>query len=174
MCGTLFSEHIFEDSYQKLQAYTGDDLKGRLDVHFEGEEGVDAGGLLRDWYYQLSRAMMNANYALFKQSNIGSETYQPNPHSEINAAHLQYFKFCGRVVAKAIFDSQYLDCHFTRAFYKQILGVPVSWRDMQAVDEPLYKSLLWMLEDEIPEEDYSFSLDVDRFGEVRTIELKVR
>jgi hypothetical protein len=42
-----------------------------------------------------------------------------------------------------------LDCHFTRAFYKQILGVSVSWRDLQAVDEPLYKSLLWLLENDI-------------------------
>lgn len=104
---------------------------------------------MRDWYFNLSRSMMNPNYALFRQSNIGSETYQPNPHSSVNPAHLQYFKFCGRLVAKAILDNQFLDCHFTRAFYKQILGVPVSWRDLQAVDEPLYKSLLWLLENDI-------------------------
>jgi E3 ubiquitin-protein ligase HUWE1 len=121
-----------------------------LEVNFEGEEGVDAGGVLREWYFNLSRAMMNPGYGLFHQSNIGSETYQPNSHSgTANPDHLQYFKFCGRIVAKALIDGQFLDCHFTRAFYKQILGVPVSWRDLQAVDEPLYKSLLWLLENDI-------------------------
>ncbi len=53
------------------------------------------------------------------------------------------------IVAKALVDNQFLDCHCTRAFYKQILGVSVSWRDLQAVDEPLYKSLLWLLENDI-------------------------
>ena len=46
----------------------------------------------------------------------------PNHLSAINPDHLQYFRFCGRIVAKAIYDEQLLDCHFTRAFYKQILG----------------------------------------------------
>lgn len=166
--------HIFEDSYRQLQGYTSAELSSRIDINFEGEEGVDAGGVSRDWYFNLSRAMMNPNYALFRQSNIGSETYQPNPHSEVNPDHLQYFKFCGRLVAKAILDGQYLDCHFTRSFYKQILDVPVSWRDLQAVDEPLYKSLLWLLENDISgmEGEYTFSLDVDRFGELQTIDLK--
>lgn len=167
-------DQIFEDSYSGLHAQPAARLLQRVDINFVGEEGADAGGVSRDWYYNLSRAMMNPNYALFRQSNIGSETYMPNPHSNVNSAHLQYFKFCGRLVAKAIIDHQFLDCHFTRAFYKQILGVPVSWRDLQAVDEPLYKSLLWLLENDISgmEGDYSFSLDVDRFGVVETIDLK--
>eukprot|EP00050_Salpingoeca_kvevrii_P020950 m.104435 g.104435 ORF g.104435 m.104435 type:complete len:806 (-) comp9103_c4_seq1:114-2531(-) len=166
-------DQIFESSYQQLQRYLGENMYGRIEVTFEGEEGVDAGGLLREWYYKLSHAMMNANYALFHQSNIGSETYMPNQNSQINPDHLRYFKFCGRIIAKAIFDHQLLDCHFTRAFYKQILGAPVSWRDIQAVDEPLYKSLLWILENDISgmEGDYTFSIDTDWFGKIHTVDL---
>ncbi len=105
--------------------------------------------MLREWYYKLSHDMMNPNYALFCQSSPGSETYQPNQHSGINPDHLLYFRFCGRVVAKAIFDNQLLGCHFTRAFYKQILGIPVSWRDLAAVDESMYKGLLYILQNDI-------------------------
>jgi E3 ubiquitin-protein ligase HUWE1 len=142
-------EHLFEDSYQQVMRLQGPELRARVDIHFVGEQGIDAGGLLREWYYKLSQAMMNPNYALFCQSTLGSETYQPNQHSKINADHLLYFQFCGRAVAKAIADEQLLDCHFTRAFYKQILGIPVSWRDLAATDESLYKSLLFMLEQDI-------------------------
>jgi E3 ubiquitin-protein ligase HUWE1 len=94
--------------------------------------------------------MMNANYGLFKQSNLGSHTYQPNDKSSIQGdIHLHFFVFCGRVVAKAIFDGELVDCHFTRSFYKQILGVPVSWRDLEAVDQDIYKGLLWILQNDI-------------------------
>ena len=90
----MHRDEIFEDSYRKLQGYTPLELLNKLEIAFDGEEGADAGGVSRDWFFNLSRAMMNPNYALFRQSNIGSETYQPNPHSEVNPDHLQYFKFC--------------------------------------------------------------------------------
>ncbi|EDQ90913.1 uncharacterized protein MONBRDRAFT_15591 [Monosiga brevicollis MX1] len=167
-------DYLFEDSYQRVMQLNAGELRGRLNVQFQGEEGIDAGGLLREWYYTISQSIMNPNYALFCQSTPGSETYQPNQHSSINVDHLRYFQFCGRVVAKAIFDHQLLDCHFTRAFYKQILGMHVSWRDLAAVDSSLYKNLLFILENDVTpfEGDFTFSLDVDRFGKLETIDLK--
>lgn len=49
-------------------------------------------------------------------------------------------------VAKALFDGQLLDVHFTRSFYKHILGVKVTYHDIEAVDPDYYKNLKWMLE----------------------------
>merc|ERR1712146_438443 len=83
-----------------------------------------------------------------------------------------YFTFCGRVVGKAIFDGELLDCHFTRAFYKQILGVPVSWKDMEAVDKDIYNNLVWILNNDVSVLGLTFSTDVERFGEVKTVDLK--
>jgi hypothetical protein len=37
-------------------------------MFFTGEEGQDAGGLLREWYVIISREIFNPNYALFKSS----------------------------------------------------------------------------------------------------------
>ena len=74
---------------------------------------MDAGGLTREWYSVLAREIFNANYALFK-ATIDNVTFQPNPQSYINNEHLQYFKFVGRVIGKAICDGQLMDAHFTR------------------------------------------------------------
>lgn len=49
-------------------------------------------------------------------------------------------------VAKALFDGQLLDVYFTRSFYKHILGVKVTYHDIEAVDPDYYKNLKWMLE----------------------------
>ena len=166
-------DDIFLDSFSRLQRRNmREQLMGKIDVKFVGEEGLDAGGLLREWYYKLSHEMMNPMYALFKDSNIGSETYQPNPISgTANHNHLSYFEFCGRICAKAIYDNQLLDCHFTRAFYKQILGKPVSWHDMQAVDEQQHKSLCWILENNVTGLEMTMSMDTEKFGLVETRDL---
>lgn len=75
-------------------------MKGKLNVHFTGEEGVDAGGLTREWFSLLARDMFNPNYALFRREGSKSEFNHPNPLSSINPDHLHYFKFIGRIIGK--------------------------------------------------------------------------
>lgn len=89
--------YILEDSYNQLRLTT-QDLKGRLTVHFQGEEGIDAGGLTREWYQLLSRVIFDKGALLF--TTVGNEsTFQPNPNSVYQTEHLSYFKFVGRVVS---------------------------------------------------------------------------
>jgi hypothetical protein len=106
-------DNIFEDSFHQLRSRTASEMKGRLYVNFHGEEGVDAGGLTREWYSVLSREIFNPNYCLFVAGADGV-TFQPNPLSNINSNHLDYFKFVGRLFGKALVDGQLMDGHFTR------------------------------------------------------------
>ncbi|KAG8093312.1 hypothetical protein GUJ93_ZPchr0012g20493 [Zizania palustris] len=153
--------YILEDSYNQLRMRSPQDLKGRLTVHFQGEEGIDAGGLTREWYQQLSRVIFDKGALLF--TTVGNDlTFQPNPNSVYQTEHLSYFKFVGRVVGKALFDGQLLDVHFTRSFYKHILGVKVTYHDIEAIDPAYYKNLKWMLENDITDVlDLTFSMDAD-------------
>ncbi|KAJ1257365.1 hypothetical protein BS78_K086400 [Paspalum vaginatum] len=153
--------YILEDSYNQLRMRSPQDLKGRLTVHFQGEEGIDAGGLTREWYQSLSRVIFDKGALLF--TTVGNDlTFQPNPNSVYQTEHLSYFKFVGRVVGKALFDGQLLDAHFTRSFYKHILGVKVTYHDIEAIDPAYYKNLKWMLENDISDVlDLTFSMDAD-------------
>ncbi|XP_042494478.1 E3 ubiquitin-protein ligase UPL2-like isoform X2 [Macadamia integrifolia] len=153
--------YILEDSYNQLRMRSAQDLKGRLTVHFQGEEGIDAGGLTREWYQLLSRVIFDKGALLF--TTVGNEsTFQPNPNSVYQTEHLSYFKFVGRVVGKALFDSQLLDVHFTRSFYKHILGVKVTYHDIEAIDPDYFRNLKWMLENDTSDVlDLTFSMDAD-------------
>ncbi|KAM1225513.1 hypothetical protein ACFX13_044968 [Malus domestica] len=153
--------YILEDSYNQLRMRSAEDLKGRLTVHFQGEEGIDAGGLTREWYQLLSRVIFDKGALLF--TTVGNEsTFQPNPNSVYQTEHLSYFKFVGRVVGKALFDGQLLDVHFTRSFYKHILGAKVTYHDIEAIDPDYFKNLKWMLENDITDVlDLTFSIDAD-------------
>lgn len=89
--------YILEDSYNQLRMRPSQDLKGRLNVHFQGEEGIDAGGLTREWYQVLSRVVFDKGALLF--TTVGNNaTFQPNPNSVYQTEHLSYFRFVGRVV----------------------------------------------------------------------------
>jgi len=90
--------YILEDSYNQLRMRSPQELKGRLTVHFQGEEGIDAGGLTREWYQSLSRVIFDKGALLF--TTVGNDlTFQPNPNSVYQTEHLSYFKFVGRVVS---------------------------------------------------------------------------
>ncbi|KAJ3321382.1 hypothetical protein HDV06_004367 [Boothiomyces sp. JEL0866] len=167
-------QYVFEESYQQLQGKSGDAIKyGKLNVRFRDEEGVDAGGVTREWFSALALQMFNPDYALFRPSAADKVTYQPNRTSGINPDHLFYFKFVGRIIGKAIYDGRLLDAYFTRSFYKCIINSPVDHRDMEAIDPEFYKSLDWMLNNDITDVlDLTFSLEVDDFGKQKIIDLK--
>ncbi|KAJ3143321.1 hypothetical protein HDU90_000079 [Geranomyces variabilis] len=167
-------QYVFEDSYHQLQGRSGDEIKfSKLNVRFYEEEGVDAGGVTREWFSVLARQMFNPDYALFRPSAVDKVTYQPNRLSGINPDHLLYFKFVGRVIGKAIYDGRLLDAYFTRSFYKSLIDAPVDYKDMEAVDPEFHKSLEWILQNDITDVlDLTFSTEIDEFGKKQIIDLK--
>lgn len=166
-------DQVFLDSFKSLYFKTADEMKyGKLSIRFHGEEGVDAGGVTREWFQVLSRQMFNPDYALFVPVASDRTTFHPNRLSAINQEHLMFFKFIGRIIGKALYEGRVLDCHFSRAVYKRILGKPVSLKDMETLDLEYYKSLLWMLENDITDIiTETFSTDVEAFGETQTVDL---
>ncbi|PWY83268.1 putative ubiquitin-protein ligase [Aspergillus sclerotioniger CBS 115572] len=165
--------NIFEDSYAEIMRQSASDLKKRLMIKFDGEDGLDYGGLSREFFFLLSHEMFNPFYCLFEYSAHDNYTLQINPHSGVNPEHLNYFKFIGRVVGLAIFHRRFLDSFFIGAFYKMMLRKKVSLQDMEGVDEDLHRNLTWTLENDIEGIiELTFSVDDEKFGERTTVDLK--
>ncbi|KAK6535563.1 hypothetical protein TWF694_002017 [Orbilia ellipsospora] len=166
-------DQVFMDSYRSLHYKRGDEIKySKLNIRFQGEEGVDAGGVTREWFQVLARQMFNPNYALFSPVASDRTTFHPNRMSSVNAEHLSFFKFIGRIIGKALYEGRVLDCHFSRAMYKRILGQNVSLKDMENLDLDYYKSLQWMLSNEIQDILLlTFSIETDEFGVERVLDL---
>lgn len=157
---------VFMDSFHQLKNKTPAEMHGKLRVTMIGEEGLDAGGVSREWYGLLSREMFNLDYALFKLSANGV-SFQPNPNSSINNEHIQFFKFVGRIIGKALCDGHPLDVYFTRSFYKHILGQEVTYQDMEDLDVDFYKSLKFLMDINLDDSDlheYYFAYEEEEFG----------
>jgi E3 ubiquitin-protein ligase HUWE1 len=166
-------DQVFLDSFKSLYFKSAEEMKyGKLSIRFHGEEGVDAGGVTREWFQAISRQMFNADYALFVPVASDRTTFHPNRLSSINPEHLMFFKFIGRIIGKALYEGRVLDCHFSRAVYKQIMNKQVNLKDMETLDLEYYKSLEWMLHNDITDViTETFSTEVEAFGEMQTVDL---
>ena len=60
---------ILEDSYRSVNTVSRPELlKTKLWVEFDGEVGLDYGGVAREWFFLLSKEMFNPYYGLFEYS----------------------------------------------------------------------------------------------------------
>ena len=166
-------QEVFEDSYRQIVKMRPKDLRKRLMIKFRGEDGLDYGGVAREWLYLLSHEMLNPYYGLFQYSRDDIYTLQINPDSGVNPDHLSYFHFVGRIIGTAVFHGHHIDGGFTTPFYKMLLNKPITLDDIEAVDPDLHKSLNWILTNDITEViDSTFSVEHEAFGAIRVHELK--
>ncbi|KAM9313153.1 E3 ubiquitin-protein ligase NEDD4 [Gastrophryne carolinensis] len=165
---------IFEDSYRRIVAVKrAEFLKARLWIEFDGEKGLDYGGVAREWFFLISKEMFNPYYGLFEYSATDNYTLQINPNSGLcNEDHLSYFKFIGRVAGMAVYHGKLLDGFFIRPFYKMMLQKAIMLNDMESVDSEYHNSLQWILENDPTELDLRFTVDEQLFGQTRQHDLK--
>uniref|UniRef100_UPI00398EB15D NEDD4-like E3 ubiquitin-protein ligase WWP1 isoform X2 n=1 Tax=Pristiophorus japonicus TaxID=55135 RepID=UPI00398EB15D len=171
---TVSRQTLFEDSFQQIMALKPYDLRRRLYVIFKGEEGLDYGGLAREWFFLLSHEVLNPMYCLFEYAGKSNYCLQINPASTINPDHLSYFCFIGRFIAMALFHGKFIDTGFSLPFYKRMLNKKLTIKDLESIDPEFYNSLIWIRDNNIEEcglEMY-FAVDMEILGKVTSHELK--
>lgn len=171
---TVSRQTLFEDSFQQIMALKPYDLRRRLYVIFRGEEGLDYGGLAREWFFLLSHEVLNPMYCLFEYAGKSNYCLQINPASAINPDHLSYFCFIGRFIAMALFHGKFIDTGFSLPFYKRMLNKKLILKDLESIDPEFYNSLIWIRDNNIEEcclEMY-FSVDMEILGKITSHDLK--
>ena len=164
---------VFGDSFEQLKDIQLESWLQKFTVEFHDEEGVDEGGLTKEWFELISKGVFDPNYALFSQSPKGS-TYYPNPNSVVHEKEemIALFRFVGRIIGKALNEGELLDCYFVKALYKMMLGDALVLSDLEDFDEQIYKSLIYMLENDAEMLCQVFVLSSKFFDEDKDIELK--
>lgn len=165
---------VMETSFRAIMSIKDVEvLKTRLWIVFDGERGLDYGGLSREWFLILSREMFNPYYGLFEYSAIDNYTLQINPLSGFfNEEHVKYFRFIGRIIAIAIYHGKLLEAFFIRPFYKMLLSQSITLADMESVDREYYQSLKYIVDNDPADLDLYFVVSEEILGELREHELK--
>ncbi|KAI9471727.1 hypothetical protein BX667DRAFT_471584, partial [Coemansia mojavensis] len=162
---------LVEDSLHQLASHE-QDLKKRLKIEFVGEEGVDAGGLTKEWFMLLLRELLNPMYGMFTCESEGGESYWFNP-AALETSN-QFF-LVGVVVGLALYNSTILDLHLPLAVFKKLLRTGEMLTDVAQFRPELSRGLRQLLQyrgDDV--EDVfclTFEASYDAYGEVVTVPL---
>ncbi|KAJ8313202.1 hypothetical protein KUTeg_009243 [Tegillarca granosa] len=171
---TVSRDNLFEDSFAQIMRLQPFDLRRRLYIIFKGEEGLDYGGVAREWFFHLSHDVLNPMYCLFEYASHSNYCLQINPASSVNPDHLVYFRFIGRFIAMALYHGKFIDSGFTLPFYKRMLSKKLKLKDIETIDPEFYNSLVWVNDNNIEEcgLELFFCSDFEVLGKVDQHDLK--
>ena len=164
---------MMEDSYNHIMRMDYNNLKAKMRIVYEGETGIDSGGLTKDWYLEISRRLLSkeSQLCLFLEST--NNVYVIDQRSKIaNPDYIRYYRCYGRLLAKAIFDRQVMDAPLCSALWKRIIGKIPDLEDVKEIDNVYYTSLKWILENDITDVvDETFSVMREEFGAYVVVDL---
>lgn len=117
----------------KLEEKSIHDLKKQLRVQFVGEEGVDEGGVQKEFFQLIVREIFDPKYGLF---NYNEESrlcwFSHNP--VLDNVNVREYKLIGLLLGLAVYNSVILDLHFPLALYKKLMNVDVGLSDLKQLD----------------------------------------
>jgi len=103
------------------------DLKKQLVVEFENEQGIDEGGVSKEFFQLVVEEIFNPDYGMFAYQNE-SLTVWFNPTSFESDAQ---FTLIGIVLGLAIYNNVILAVNFPMVLYRKLMGRKGSFEDLQ-------------------------------------------
>ncbi|KAL5700179.1 HECT-type E3 ubiquitin transferase [Ranunculus cassubicifolius] len=137
--------HLLEESFEYIAHADRKSFRGRLFMEFKNEEATGP-GVVREWFYLVCQAIFNPQIPLFLACPNDHRRFFPNPASKVDSLHLEYFGFCGRIIALALMNKVHVGIAFDRIFLLQLAGKSICLEDIRDADPCLYMSCKKILE----------------------------
>ena len=107
------------------------------------EEGIDAGGLYKEFINKLAEEAFSNKLGYFEESETGLLLpTRDSIHVDKNYNYDKTYEFLGFIVAKAIIDDIKISPNFSPIFLNNCLEIENSFTDLKLYDPDLYKSLV--------------------------------
>ncbi|XP_067009797.2 apoptosis-resistant E3 ubiquitin protein ligase 1 [Anabrus simplex] len=157
-------EKLLESSMKATKGFSVSDWCRNFEITFQGEQGLDWGGVRREWFELICAALFDARNGLFASFSDNQQALvHPNPRRPPHLK-LKHYEFAGRVVGKCLYESalggsyrQLVRARFTRSFLAQIIGLRVHYKYFEQDDPDLYLSKVkYILDHDVEEMDLYF------------------
>ncbi|KAL7681448.1 putative HECT domain-containing protein [Plasmopara halstedii] len=171
---------ILQDGLRKLNTIRAN-LKKRINVVFVNaagreEMGIDAGGLFKEFWLDLSTLAFDLQYGLFLTTH--DELLYPNPssasgHFSRESDHLTMFQFVGRILGKALYEGIVVQPKFAHFFLSKLLHSFNHLNELPSLDPEIYRNLMFLKSYEGDVEDLGLTHTIvqEVFGEQKEIEI---
>lgn len=166
-------EHMLEDTLRNIVSVEPkSELKKQLMVKFEGEDGIDQGGVKKEFFQIMTRRMFAPDFGMFKVEDDGRTMWFNQDSFEANIQ----FQLIGSLIGLAIYNSVLLDLHFPLIVYQKLVGIVPKLSDLAIWKPDVARNLQMLLDYDKPDfEDVfglTFTLSYESFGHFQVVELK--
>lgn len=162
-------ENLIQDTLGQLS--TADEMRRPLKVKFIGEEGVDEGGVQKEFFLLVVRELFDAKYGMFVVDDRSREYYF-NPASFESSSQ---FQLIGIILGLAIYNSVILEVRFPAFVWKWLVtGASPTLEDLTEVFPALGSGLKSLLEFDGDVETVfarNFEASYEAFGAEKVVEL---
>ena len=100
-----------------------------FEITFQGEDGQDAGGLTREFFYKLTEKAFSPDYGMFRYINSKYYWFVPNA-----VAEARLFNLLGVIVGLSVVNEVPLPIRFPLLMYKKLLRKKITLDDLAEVD----------------------------------------
>jgi len=163
-------ERIVLDTLSQILLYTDNEFKKPLKVVFDDEEGVDAGGVRKEYYQLMTKQLLDPDYGMFRYYPdsrmlwFNSDSYESR----------EEFELIGLMLGVAIFNSIIIDLRMPMVVYKKLKGQKSVLSDLAVLQPELALGLQKLLDFNGDVEgvfEATFQLSSEVFGEIITRDL---
>lgn len=156
-------DNLIQDAIMQLNSVPSTEMMKRLRVIFQGEQGVDVGGVSREFFYLVCNEVFHVKYGMFQQTPSGTYWFAPF----LSCEPITY-QLIGSIVALAIYNSILLPIRFPSLLYKKLWNVPLKLEDYEEIDPDIVNSLKKLKKSkrkvDVSNMDLMFYITQDNFG----------
>jgi len=139
-------DNIIRDALIRLEVIAADNpsqLQKQLVVEFDGEEGVDEGGVSKEFFSLVLQEILKPDYGMFRfNEDTGYHQFNAVQFQETEKEYL----LIGMLLGLAIYNGINLDIAFPTVIFKKLLGYEGTFEDLEFSHPDIYRSLTQLLE----------------------------
>lgn len=155
---TIRREYVYKDTVEIVRNLSEEDMKKQLKVKFVDEDGVDSGGIKKEYFQLLSREIAN-DRKLFTIKNNRVWLKRGVDLVSLNAI--------GRIFGIALYNDVVLNVPLPFIIFKKMLQIQLDFSDLEEIEPDHYRSMMNLdrcTAEEIAELELFFIVDVMEDG----------
>ncbi|CAL1527790.1 unnamed protein product, partial [Lymnaea stagnalis] len=159
--------NLLRSSYKVTKPLNVCDWCRRFEITFVGEQGLDWGGVSREWFELLCKELFDPSCSqLFTRFTDNPQgLVHPNPKHPPDKK-VKLYEFAGKIVGKCLIESsakrtQLVKAKFTRSFLAQLIGLRVTYKHFETDDPEFFTTKISYIENnDVDDMELSFSEEI--------------
>ncbi|KAF7678795.1 Ubiquitin-protein ligase E3A [Astathelohania contejeani] len=136
---------IYGDTIKFFAKLTEKDAKKQIRITFIGEEGVDSGGIRKEYFQLLSEQITNNDRLFDVQNNVLWIKMDRNSDTKLSSELLMEYEIIGKIIGIAFYNDIVLNIPFPKYFFKMLLKKTPEFKDLIDIYPDEYHSLCQLL-----------------------------